>query len=146
VVSDEFYPLVAHGAIGVQRGGVQSVKGNVVTFADGARRAFDVAVLCTGYDVATHSSSHPYLNTHLEPKTKLDFYMGCFLPSVPKCAFVGGCFGFAAVPRIAELQSKVAAQPATYNPQPATRNQQPATSNPQPATRNQQPASFTSKP
>ena len=43
---------------------------------------------------------------YVEAKTKLEFYLGCFLPSVPKCAFVGGCFGFAAVPRIAELQSK----------------------------------------
>lgn len=108
VVSDEFYPLVAHGAIAVNRGGVKSVEGNVVTFADGTEKAFDAVVLCTGYDVATHSSSHPYLAAHLKPKSKLDFYLGCFLPSVPKCAFVGGCFGFAAVPRIAELQSKAA--------------------------------------
>ena len=106
VVSDEFYPLVAHGAIAVNRGGVKGVKGSVVTFADGSEKAFDAVVLCTWYDVATHSSSHPYLEQHLEPKTKLDFYLGCFLPSVPKCAFVGGCFGFAAVPRIAELQAK----------------------------------------
>ena len=106
VVSDEFYPLVAHGAIDVRRVGVQSVNGNVVTFSDGSEKNFDAVILCTGYDVATHSGSHPYLAEHLEPKTKLEFYLGCFLPSVPKCAFVGGCFGFAAVPRIAELQSK----------------------------------------
>lgn len=106
VVSDEFYPLVAHGAIDVRRGGVKSVKGNLVTFTDGSEKAFDTVVLCTGYNIATHSSSHPYLSEHLEAKTKLDFYLGCFLPSLPKCSFVGGCFGFAAVPRIAELQAK----------------------------------------
>lgn len=106
VVSDEFYPLVAHGAIDVRRGGVKKVEANVVTFADGSEKKYDTVVLCTGYDIATSSSAHPYLQDHLEPNKKLDFYLGCFLPSLPKAAFVGGCFGFAAVPRIAELQAK----------------------------------------
>ena len=38
----------------------------------------------------------------------MNFYLGCFLPDVPNCSFIGGCFGFAAVPRIAELQAKAA--------------------------------------
>jgi hypothetical protein len=116
VVSDEFYPLIAHGAIHVNRGGVKSVAGDVVTFQDGSKRRFDAVVLCTGYDVATSASAHPYLKEHLasvarnasEVDANLQFYLGCFLPDVERCSFVGGCFGFAAVPRIAELQAKAA--------------------------------------
>lgn len=108
VVSDEFYPLVKHGAIQINRGGVKSVAGDEVTFADGSTRRYDAVVLCTGYEVATRSTSHPYLKKHLEKDAKLDFYLGCFLPDVPNCSFIGGCFGFAAVPRIAELQAKAA--------------------------------------
>lgn len=108
VVSDEFYPLVKHGAIQINRGGVKSVVADEVTFADGSKRRYDAVVLCTGYEVATRSTSHPYLKKHLEEDVKLDFYLGCFLPDVPNCSFIGGCFGFAAVPRIAELQAKAA--------------------------------------
>ena len=108
VVSDEFYPLVKHGAIQINRGGGKSVAGDEVTFADGSTRRYDAVVLCTGYEVATRSTSHPYLKKHLEKDAKLDFYLGCFLPDVPNCSFIGGCFGFAAVPRIAELQAKAA--------------------------------------
>ena len=62
VVSDEFYPLVSHGAIEVARGGVASVDGDVVTFADGSSGAFDAArFTCdrTGVDdeLTTASSS-----------------------------------------------------------------------------------------
>ena len=114
VVSDEFYPLIAHGAIHVNRGGVKSVAGDVVTFQDGSKRRFDAVVLCTGYDVATSASAHPYLKEHLasvariSEEASLQFYLGCFLPDVENCSFIGGCFGFAAVPRIAELQAKAA--------------------------------------
>ena len=97
-----------HGAIQINRGGVKSVAGDEVTFADGSTRRYDAVVLCTGYEVATRSTSHPYLKKHLEKDAKLDFYLGCFLPDVPNCSFIGGCFGFAAVPRIAELQAKAA--------------------------------------
>ena len=114
VVSDEFYPLIAHGAIHVNRGGIKSVAGDVVTFHDGSKHRFDAVVLCTGYDVATSTSAHPYLKEHfarvaqISEDESLQFYLGCFLPDVENCTFVGGCFGFAAVPRIAELQAKAA--------------------------------------
>ena len=123
VVSDEFYPLVSHGAIDVRRGGIDSVKGDVVTFVDGSNKRFDAVILCTGYSVATHSDSHPYLAAHLPAGAKLDFYLGCFLPDVRNCAFIGGCFGFAAVPRISELQAKAVANVitgATTLPSPET--------------------------
>ena len=131
VVSDEFYPLVSHGAIEVARGGVASVDGDVVTFADGSSGAFDAAVLCTGYDVATKTSHHPYLAKHLgggdgagaAEDATLKFYLGCFHPDVPRCAFVGFTFGFAAVPKVAELQAKAAARVilgAETLPDPAT--------------------------
>ena len=114
VVSDEFYPLIAHGAIHVNRGGIKSVAGDVVTFQDGSKHRFDAVVLCTGYDIATSASAHPYLKEHLASVARipedasLQFYLGCFLPEVENCSFIGGCFGFAAVPRIAELQAKAA--------------------------------------
>jgi ubiquinone/menaquinone biosynthesis C-methylase UbiE len=128
-VSDEFYPLIAHGAVCVNRGGVRSVDKDVVTFADGSKKRFDAVVLCTGYDVATSVEAHPYLKEQFEDvrrgdvsdagkpfrtKTRrengnpLEFYLGCFHPEIEKCAFVGGCFGFAAVPRVAELQARAA--------------------------------------
>lgn len=118
VVSDEFYPLVAHGAIHVNRGGVKSVSGSEVTFHDGSKRSFHAVVLCTGYDVATSQDSHPYLKEQMDKSltkgttsgkndtNRLEFYLGCFLPDLADVSFVGGCFGFAAVPRIAELQAK----------------------------------------
>jgi cation diffusion facilitator CzcD-associated flavoprotein CzcO/SAM-dependent methyltransferase len=123
VVSDEFYPLVAHGAIRVKCEGVRSVDGARVDFADGSSGSFDTVVLCTGYDVSLSAGAHPYLREQMEksgylknsvdgapnvtqPETRLEFYLGCFLPNLPDAYFVGGCFGFAAVPRIAELQAK----------------------------------------
>ena len=82
-------------------------QGNTVYFSNGVAKEFDAVVLCTGYDIATTPTAHPYLASHIDQGLKkLDFYLGCFLPDLPGCGFVGGCFGFAAVPRIAELQSK----------------------------------------
>lgn len=130
VVSDEFYPLIAHGAIHVNRGGIKSVAGDVVTFQDGSKHRFDAVVLCTGYDIATSASAHPYLKEHLASVARipedasLQFYLGCFLPEVENCSFIGGCFGFAAVPRIAELQAKAAVNVITgVRPLPAAETQ-----------------------
>ena len=108
VVSDEFYPLVKHGAIQINRGGVKSVAGDEVTFADGSTRRYARRRAVHRVRGCDAIPPHPYLKKHLEKDAKLDFYLGCFLPDVPNCSFIGGCFGFAAVPRIAELQAKAA--------------------------------------
>ena len=112
VVSDEFYPLIAHGDPTSTAAASRASRVTSSRSRTAPKHRFDAVVLCNGYDIATSASAHPYLKEHLASVARIPedgkpaVYLGAFLPEVENCSFIGGCFGFVAVPRIAELQAK----------------------------------------
>jgi len=112
IASDEFYTYLEHGIIRLERASSFDVgpDGRTIHFSSGAKEEVDIIITCTGFE-PPGVKSLPFLAKYLDPQIGLNgLYKSIFHPDIPNCAFVGYAYGFVAIPIVADLQARGAAQ------------------------------------